>query len=144
MPTGVLAILSTVLCLAGALVSIVLEQTHWFGIDAGTSWTIVFPIGCLLALDHGILAPRRERRLRSVLLGAALITGVVLAIVAGGFAIQTMGIPMRWRPPKVLGSLSLVPVFAFLGFAALVTLGIAARFVLDALTGKVAGVPTLP
>ncbi len=123
--------LSTGLCVGGALVSVLLENTHWFGIDAGSSWSLVVIIGYGLALLSGFLdrSGNWKTRVKYLALSSAVVTAVVAIVLLGGFLLQEMGVPIDWRPPVFDGPLILTPIGAWIGFLILGAVGIGLRFV---------------
>ena len=124
-------LLSIGLCVAGALVSVVLENTHWLGIDAGSSYSLVVVLGYGLALLSG-LRDRSENwktRFKFLSLSSAVLTAVVAVVLLGGFLLQEVGVPLGWRRPVFEGPPLLAPIGSWIVFLILGALGVGMRFV---------------
>ena len=123
--------LSIGLCVGGALVSVLLENRHWFGIDAGSSWSLVMVIGYGMALLSGFLdtSENWKTRFKYLALSSAVVTAVVATVLLGGFLIQELGVPLGWRPPVFEGPPFLTPIGSWIVFLILGTMGVGLRFV---------------
>ena len=123
--------LSIGLCVGGALVSVLLENRHWFGIDAGSSWSLVMVIGYGMALLSGFLdtSENWKTRFKYLALSSAVVTAVVAIVLLGGFLLQEVGVPLGWRRPVFDGPLIITPIGAWIGFLILGAVGVGLRFV---------------
>ena len=115
-----------VLCVGGALASVVVETHKWWDIDAQTSWTAVMLAGWLVSFGYGIALSRYRVGPKEVGGGAAIIMACVAVPLLVGFGIKAVGLPVPWRPPALIGGIPLSIVFSWLLFAALILLGLLA------------------
>ncbi len=131
-------VLSISLCLGGAFVSVLLEHTPWFGINAGTSWTLVVLVSYGIVLMYGFLdkSEKWKTRLSSLALGSGIVTAAVLGVLLSGFLLQEVGLQLGWRPPDFDGPAVWVPVGAWIGFLVLGAVGVGLRVLVRKGSGK--------
>jgi len=101
-----LAIVTVALGFTAALASIVLEATGLFGIDAGSSWTLVVLVSWTIAMGYGLAYRNldgRKQMFKDAAIAAAIILGVDVAVLVSVFSIQWMGISLHWNPPASHG-----------------------------------------
>lgn len=109
--------------LFGALASVVIETTNWFGIDAGTSWTFVWWLGFVLALAYGSHASRGRLRLLRIVAASGLLTLAVLLTLGTGFLMKAVGIPVPWRGLASDARLWVLPLWQWFVYTAILAVG---------------------
>jgi len=109
-----------------ALLSILMETSTWFDIDAGSSWTAVWLVGLVISLALGVHSAYKGRfRFGTVLLSAIPVTLAVLLTLLVGFGLSRRGVPIPWREPVIEGNPFLLPFWLYFDNAVLIAIAFA-------------------
>ena len=127
--------------LFGALASVVLEITNCFGIDAGTSWTLVWVLGCVLALTYGVYAGRGRFRVSRIAAASALLTLAVVLTLGAGFVMKALGMNVPWRAATSEIPLWLLPVWLWFDYAVILAVSLGLTRLLSFCFSRLSGRP---